>query len=310
MLQNKRYIGIYTYKGTEKPGGIPRIISDELFTKVTEIMNKNKKAPARARAKVEYLLTTKLFCGHCKEMMTGFSGTGKMGKVYRYYECKGAKKKLCRKKKVSKDYIENLVISECRKLLTNENINKIAKEVIAIAEAEKDTTNLKFLKKQLSENERKHKNTLNVIMECDIESVRKSLYEQIPILESENVELKKQIALEERIFPKLTFTEVKFFLTQMKKGKADDIQNRKNLIDMFINRIYLYDDKITLVLNSGDNPITINDLLLSELEENTQKAEGLFKDKVGPPTICDEIDHMPKKPEISGFFAYHTPKIL
>lgn len=40
MLQNKRYIGIYTYKGTEKPGGIPRIISDELFTKVTEIMNK------------------------------------------------------------------------------------------------------------------------------------------------------------------------------------------------------------------------------------------------------------------------------
>ena len=34
-------------------------------------MNKNKKAPARARAKVEYLLTTKLFCGHCKEMMTG-----------------------------------------------------------------------------------------------------------------------------------------------------------------------------------------------------------------------------------------------
>jgi len=77
MLKNKRYIGVYTYKGTEKPDGIPRIISDELFNKVAEIMNKNKKAPARARAKVEYLLTTKLFCGICKEMMTGFSGTGK-----------------------------------------------------------------------------------------------------------------------------------------------------------------------------------------------------------------------------------------
>ena len=63
MLKNKRYIGIYTYKGTENPGGIPRIISDELFNKVAEIMKKNKKAPARARAKVEYLLTTKLFCG-------------------------------------------------------------------------------------------------------------------------------------------------------------------------------------------------------------------------------------------------------
>ena len=63
MLKNKRYIGIYTYKGTEKIGGMPRIISDELFNKVAEIMDKNRKAPARARAKVEYLLTTKIFCG-------------------------------------------------------------------------------------------------------------------------------------------------------------------------------------------------------------------------------------------------------
>ena len=82
ILKNKRYIGIYTYKGKEIPGGIPRIISDELFNKVAEIMAKNKKAPARAKAKVEYILTTKLFCGHCKEMMTGISATGKQGKVY------------------------------------------------------------------------------------------------------------------------------------------------------------------------------------------------------------------------------------
>lgn len=79
ILKNKRYIGVYTYKGKETPGGMPRIISDELFSKVAEIMEKNKKAPARARAKVEYLLTTKLFCGRCKEMMTGYSATGKQG---------------------------------------------------------------------------------------------------------------------------------------------------------------------------------------------------------------------------------------
>lgn len=49
MLKNKRYIGIYTYKGTEIPDGMPRIISDELFEKVAEIMAKNKKAPACQR---------------------------------------------------------------------------------------------------------------------------------------------------------------------------------------------------------------------------------------------------------------------
>lgn len=274
MLKNKRYIGIYTYKGTEKIGGMPRIISDELFNKVAEIMDKNRKAPARARAKVEYLLTTKIFCGYCKEMMTGFSGTGKSGKVYRYYVCNGTKKKACKKKKVNKEYIEDLVVNECRKLLTNENIKKIANSISKISESEKDTAHLKFLKKALSENERKHKNALNAIIECDLESVRKSLYEQIPILEKEHSELQKQIALEEKNFPVLTVPMVHFFLRKLKDGNVDDIKYRKTLINVFINKIYLYDDKLTIIFNSGDNPVTINDLLLSEIEDNSKKSGG------------------------------------
>lgn len=43
MLTNKRYIGVYTYKGNEISNGMPRIISDELFYKVAEIMKKTKK---------------------------------------------------------------------------------------------------------------------------------------------------------------------------------------------------------------------------------------------------------------------------
>lgn len=72
---------------------------------------------------------------------------------------------------VDKNYIENLVITECRKLLTAENILKIAKEVVAICETEKDTTNLKRLKKLLSENERKYKNLINAVQECDMKAL-------------------------------------------------------------------------------------------------------------------------------------------
>ena len=31
ILNNRRYIGYYLYKGQETPGGMPRIIEDELF---------------------------------------------------------------------------------------------------------------------------------------------------------------------------------------------------------------------------------------------------------------------------------------
>ena len=57
ILTNKKYIGIYSYNGKEIPGGVPRIIDDDTFRQAQEILQKNKKAPARAKAERElYLL--------------------------------------------------------------------------------------------------------------------------------------------------------------------------------------------------------------------------------------------------------------
>lgn len=73
MLKNRKYLGIYIYKDHEIPGGMPQIIDKDLFDKVQEKMKANQKAPARARAKAEYILSGKLFCGYCKEKMVGHS---------------------------------------------------------------------------------------------------------------------------------------------------------------------------------------------------------------------------------------------
>ena len=66
----------------------------------------------------------------------------------------------------------------------------------------------------------------------------------------------------------LTITEVKFFLTQLRKGRADDISYRKTLINVFVNAIYLYDDKLVIFFNSGDKPVTIDDELLDQIENS------------------------------------------
>ena len=102
ILHNKRYIGYYLYKGTETPGGMPRIIDDDLFFRVQHLIEKNKAAPGRIRGKDEYLLTTKLYCGMCNAPMTGYGGTSKSGKHYHYYMCNNAKKHKCDKKSFRK----------------------------------------------------------------------------------------------------------------------------------------------------------------------------------------------------------------
>lgn len=289
MLKNKRYIGTYTYKGTETPNGMPRIISDELFNKVAEIMEKNKKAPARAKAKVEYLLTTKLYCGHCKEMMTGFSGTGKQGKVYRYYICNGTKKKQCKKKNVSKDYIENLVLTECRKILTTKNTEMIAKEVEAVFNSGKDTSYLRQLKKELAKNERKIQKTKLSVLECEDEDVRKIFYSEMTSLLKSNSELNRQIEIESAAMPEINEAKIKFFLRALRNGDINDIKYQKCLINIFVNKIYLYDDRLTIIFNTSDEPVTINDLLLSDIEADAKLSEGLFI-KGPPPPIAFTLE--------------------
>ena len=63
-MNNRRYIGEYTYRDIVVPDGIPAIVPQDLFDRVQEKLAKNKKAPARHKAEDDYLLTTKLFCGY------------------------------------------------------------------------------------------------------------------------------------------------------------------------------------------------------------------------------------------------------
>lgn len=75
MLHNRRYIGEYQYRDVIVPNGIPAIVPAKLFEQVQERAAANKKVPAKHKAEDEYLLTTKLFCGYCKCLITGESGT-------------------------------------------------------------------------------------------------------------------------------------------------------------------------------------------------------------------------------------------
>ena len=283
MLRNKRYVGYYTYNGQELKDGMPRIVSDELFGKVAEILQKNKKAPARSRAVEEYLLTTKLFCGHCRDMMTGTSGTSKAGKLYKYYTCNNVKKKLCSKKKVRKDYIETLVIKECRKLLTNENIARIASEVVSLLEREKDNSNEKRLIKLLKENEKQRNNLFDSLRICDIDSVKKGIFAEIGKMDIAYRELENQIALEQVGQINVTIPQIKFFLSELKKGNIDELRYRKTLISVFVNSIYLYDDKITLIFNSSKEPVTVDVALLDDIAESNESAKCSFISELAPP---------------------------
>ncbi len=63
ILKNEKYIGEFQYQDIVIPGGVPAVVSEDLFYRVQERLEKNKRAPAMAKADADHLLTTKLFCG-------------------------------------------------------------------------------------------------------------------------------------------------------------------------------------------------------------------------------------------------------
>ena len=263
ILHNKRYIGYYIYKDEEIPDSMPRIIDDELFMRVQRILERNKKAPARARAREEYILTTKLFCGYCREMMTGYSGTSKTGAMYHYYICKNSRKKQCQKKLVNKQAIEDKVILECRKLLTDGNIKKIAKAVAAACKSDYDNSEEKRIKAQIKEADTAIENLWKALEHGQAVDM---ITERIDKRKQEKEELRGQLAIEAGKQVVFTAPQIEAFLYSLKKGKVNEEHNRKGIINIFLRAVYLWDDKLTLILNGGDKPITIDDILLDEIE--------------------------------------------
>ena len=263
ILNNRRYIGYYLYKGQETPGGMPRIIEDELFERVHYILDRNKKAPARARGREEYLLTTKLFCGYCREMMTGYGGTGKSGKTYHYYACNNFKRRKCKKKVISKEKIEDRVVLECRKLLTDSNIERIAASVSEVCESNRDTASIKRIRAAIQEADTAIENLWKALERGQAADM---ITERIEKRQHEKEELQAQLAVEMAKQVTLTAPQVRAYLYSLRQGDKNDENIKRGIINIFLRAVYLYDDRFTLVLNGSDTPITIDDILLDEIE--------------------------------------------
>jgi len=255
LLKNRTYIGEFHYDGTIIPNGIPALVPQEIFDRAQVRREKNRYAPAATKARENYLLTTKLFCGKCGRMMAGESGTSNTGKVYHYYKCGNVKyKKGCTRKPVKKDWIENIVVQQTMLMVMDSPLMERITDRLLELQGE-DSYDLKILEKQLSEVEKGIDNMLNAI-QAGIITV--STKERIAKLEEQKSQLEQQI-LQERIKrPVLSREQIICYLEQFKKTDVKDEAQRQQLIDSFVNAVYLFDNKIVLTFNYKDSTKTIS----------------------------------------------------
>ena len=288
MLKNRRYIGELSFRDIVVPDAIPVIVPKDLFDRVQKRLDKNKRAPACGKADEEYLLTTKLLCGKCGALMFGESGTSATGRTYYYYKCANVKRrKGCNKKTVQKDWLEDLVVRETMKLIQDDAvIDKIVQLVMDVQNQE--NTTIPLLEKQLREVNKKLDNLMKAIEDGLYTRTTKERLEE---LEIQKDELTAKIADEKLKNPSFNEGFIRFWLMKFRKFDISQKKQRKALIEIFVNAIFLYDDRILITFNYKDGTQTVRfeDTLTANSAE--EKSLDLFS-SAGPELFSRETEEL------------------
>lgn len=271
-LVNKKYTGEFTFGGRVCTNVYPPIIDKALFQKVQERLNSNRfVSGGEATAKVPYLLTGKLYCGHCGTKMIADGGTSKKGIKYYYYACKKKKISECNKRRENKDLLEQYVVSCVVDFLSDKkNAEMVAEDVIKFYEKRTDTENIKSIAAKINSVQAEAEKLADAFVNAKSGLLQNTIEKKMNDLEVLLNDLYAQkVKLEmERGF-KLTKQDLFDFIQEILSCDKTDFEFQKSVIDNLVSQVYVSDDDTVVYFNlRGGKNVIVDDISF----EDTQTA--------------------------------------
>ncbi len=283
MLRNPVYIGKPLRNGQVVEGLADALIAEDLFERVQKRMDANAKAPAAAKAEEPYLLSGKAYCGHCGARLIGESGKGRHGGIFRYYTCPTRKKKHeCDKHPEKKHFAECYVVDQTVEyVLTPNRMELIAAAVVEEYKKEFGGDQVADLERIIANLDKELDKLVDSIIELP-KSAHKRIGEKMELLEAQKAELEVDLA-KLRIAQRIALTEkdVLAWMRQFCAGDVSDAAYRQRIIDVFIQSVYFYDNRVVIFYNiKGGKQVNYVDLVdaIDEDSEETKKSEPCGSD--------------------------------
>lgn len=288
LLTNERNRGVYIWGDIRIEGGLPRLMSDEMYYKLQEVLKTKKNARGRHRVYGDYLLTGKLFCGHCNAPMTGYSGTSKSGALHHYYVCqKRRTEHTCKKENVRRDDIELAVAQAIRDYaLQPDVIEWIADSTVAYAKKQEEGSHIAVLEDRLNDTNKSINNIMNAIEQGIFTDTTR---ERLLQLEEEKSNLTIKIKLEKDNIIKVSKEDIITGLSMFRDGDLNDKNYIAKLFDTFLVAVYLYDNDMKIVFSFTGKNNTVNlpfDISKLEKAENNTAERCSYKLSSGRPNIA------------------------
>lgn len=273
MLRNERYSGVFVFnrhprrhpvtdKRTSritKPdediirvsGGIPAVVSREIWEKVQKILDNRKFSNKATPRKRKFLLTGFITCGLCNSSYVGTTSKTKYT-TKGYYSCTKRKNKLtCNNKNISQQETELAVMEDIQSIISSISVPDLTKalnEFYAQASTE-GKSEIKTLEKELSTLDKKIDNLLGVIeLDGANDIIRKRL--------QENIKRKKfvEVQLTELKRPAVTISEdfVKRILNSLSMESKTEAELRTVFFKLGL-QIIVYPDRVETLFGEKNN---------------------------------------------------------
>ena len=247
MLQQEKYTGVYSFNGETFTHIYPAIIPKELFQIVRKRIDKNK--TGKHVIGVDYILMGKCFCGYCGRQLRSAAGTTTNGTILRYYRCPYSKKDVnCHNKSARKEVLEEIITNVLAEELTKpDNLKFLADKVFELYCARaQDDSDLHRYEKELAATDKAIKNILAAIEEGIFTPSTK---QRLTELEEKKIRLEQAITIESaKEKNMLTRAYIERYICDAVKLSA------KQMIELLVERIDVYADKICIKLRYSDTP--------------------------------------------------------
>lgn len=278
ILANETYTGKYKYSDIVIEGGVPQMIPEEDFKAVRKKLAENKKKRAKFAAKADYILSGKVFCGHCGESMCGFSGKSHTGDTHYYYRCNGVHKRNgCKKKHERKADLENIVCAAAQKAFLDMDKKAMAERLHEMYVKSVSGQSIAIISKEITAVKKQVDNLIGAVAES---GGNKFLYQRLSELTERLEQLEMEKCIQERMTDNVpSVDQLLQIIDDILSVDINTPEGRKTLIDVLVDKVYVYDDKITIVYKDSDG--SSKDIPFSEitaLEKGYKVSTNLQQD--------------------------------
>ncbi len=268
ILTNEKYKGVYVfnkssskingkrnrhvYKNDEEitriPGGIPEIVSVEIWNRANSKLGKLTRP--RKNANREYLFTGRIQCGKCGSSFIGRSYKYKDNERYNYACNSKLRRTGCDAETILADHLENIVFDLIHsQFLTDAAIDNIAEkmqEIIASTSIEAKSLLIET-KKKLDHCENKSRRLLDLYYNQAIDIAEFKNESQVISGEMKML----QDIIDNSIHQEVVYSnaaDIKKFLVEIR-----NTGNKKILVDSFVDKIIVQSDEVIIYLKDASD---------------------------------------------------------